>query len=95
MAPQRDPKYLAFVRTQPCSVPGCRIMRFVEAHHTGLHGMAQKADDNSAIPLCRRHHAELHCSGVRSFIWTHKLDIPAIVAQLNEDYVVTRTGVQS
>jgi hypothetical protein len=31
----------------------------VEAHHAGAHGLGQKADDDSCIPLCVSHHRQL------------------------------------
>ena len=53
MKPQRNPRYLAWIRTQPCSV--CGSMRSIEASHTGPHGIGQKSADTSAIPLCAKH----------------------------------------
>ena len=52
MKPQRDPRYLAWIRTQPCVV--CGSARGIEASHTGPHGLGQKSPDTSAIPLCYR-----------------------------------------
>jgi hypothetical protein len=37
----------------PCRGP-------VEAHHAGPRGMGQKAPDDTAIPLCTRHHRDWH-----------------------------------
>ena len=74
--PERDPKYqdadyLAFIRGQPCCV--CQAPA-VDAHHPrigqindGGPGMAQKAADKWALPLCRRHHDELHSMSEREF----------------------------
>ena len=70
----RDLDYLAWVRTRPCAVRDLLVLNAmlgipfstnvctapVEAHHAGRRGLGQKADDNTAIPLCRRHHRELH-----------------------------------
>ncbi len=30
----------------------------VEADHAGRHGLGQKADDRTCIPMCRAHHRE-------------------------------------
>ena len=81
----RNPKYLAWIRTQACVVCGAR--RGVEAAHTGPHGLGQKAPDTSAIPLCVVHHRtgndSYHRLGPRKFSEKHNLDIPAIVRRLN------------
>lgn len=53
MKPARDKKYLAWIRTLECIV--CNRLE-VEAHHTGPHGMGQKASDYTCIPLCADHH---------------------------------------
>jgi hypothetical protein len=86
MTPQRNRKYLALVRSQPCAV--CASRRPSEAAHTGPHGLGQKSSDFSAIPLCRRHHRigndSYHALGPRRFADMHGLDIPALVAELNE-----------
>ena len=65
-----DPKYLAFIRTLPCVC--CNIENWrsccywvmslamftypSEAAHTGPHGLSQKSNDRTAIPLCAEHH---------------------------------------
>ncbi len=85
MKPQRNPRYLAWIRTQPCCV--CGSKKAIEASHTGPHGIGQKSPDTSAIPLCAKHHRtgpdSYHRLGPRKFSKTHNLDIPAIVCRLN------------
>jgi hypothetical protein len=85
MKPQRNPRYLAWIRTQPCCV--CGSTRRIEASHTGPHGISQKSPDISAIPLCAKHHRtgndSYHRLGPRKFSQRHDLDIPAIVRRLN------------
>ena len=85
MRPPRDPKYLSWIRTQPCIV--CGVQRGIEASHTGPHGLGQKSTDKSAIPLCHRHHRtgrdSYHRLGPRKFSEVHGLDIPATVRRLN------------
>jgi hypothetical protein len=54
-----DPAYLAWVRQQPCSVCG----RWgSEAHHTGRHGVGQRAHDHTAVPLCHACHMAWHAA---------------------------------
>jgi len=83
--PIRNPGYLRWIRTLPCSV--CRTTRAVEAAHTGPHGLSQKSSDLCAIPLCVRHHRtgndSYHKLGPRKFAEVHQLNIPAIVGRLS------------
>ena len=85
MEPVRNPGYLQWIRTLPCSV--CRTRRAVEAAHTGPHGLSQKSSDLSAIPLCGKHHRtgddSYHKLGPRKFAEVHRLDLRAIVAGLS------------
>ena len=85
MKPVRNPRYLAWIRTQPCLV--CGSTRWIEAAHTGPHGLGQKSPDTSAVPLCAKHHREgndsYHRLGPRKFGEIHNLDLPAIVRRLN------------
>ena len=85
MKPVRNPGYLQWIRTLPCSV--CRTTRGVEAAHTGPHGLSQKSSDLSAIPLCGKHHRtgddSYHRLGPRRFAEVHQVDIRAIVARLS------------
>lgn len=85
MRPIRNPRYLTWIRSQPCVV--CRSSRSVEASHTGPHGLGQKSPDTSAIPLCARHHRtgpdSYHRLGPRRFAEIHDLDIAALVRRLN------------
>jgi len=85
MEPVRNPGYLQWIRTLPCSV--YRTRRAVEAAHTGPHGLSQKSSDLSAIPLCGRHHRtgddSYHKLGPRKFAEVHRLDLRGIVAGLS------------
>lgn len=66
--PGSNPKYLAWLREQPCAVKKYPLPRatpcrgIVEAHHhTGGRGRGQKSNDLRAFPLCKRHHTgEFH-----------------------------------
>ena len=90
MKPQRNPRYLAWIRTHPCLV--CGSKRGIEAAHTGPHGLGQKSPDSSVIPLCAKHHRtgndSYHRLGPRRFAELHNLDIPAIVRRLNTKPVI-------
>lgn len=59
-----NPKFLAWVKSQPCA---CCGQPADDPHHLigwGQGGMATKAHDAFTIPLCRKHHTELHNSPV-------------------------------
>ena len=83
--PVRNPAYLQWIRTLPCCV--CRTTRWIEAAHTGPHGLGQKSSDTSAIPLCPKHHRtgndSYHKLGPRRFAAVHGLDVAELVARLN------------
>ena len=85
MKPIRNPGYLQWIRTLPCSV--CRTTPAVEAAHTGPHGLSQKSSDLCAISLCVRHHRtgddSYHKLGPRKFAEVHQLNIWTIVARLS------------
>lgn len=52
----RDSRFLAFVRSHGCMVPGCN--HHAQAHHWGKHGVSTKASDHEVAPLCQFHHVE-------------------------------------
>lgn len=60
--PGADAVYLDWIRRQPCAAPGCTRKPPSEAHHHSLlgAGMARKAPDRFAMPLCRFCHHDLH-----------------------------------
>jgi hypothetical protein len=62
-SPARVPRYLAFVRTQPCWF--CSSTEGIHAHHHGRTGggMGIKGCDLHAVPLCSAHHREWHQKG--------------------------------
>jgi hypothetical protein len=59
-----DPKYLVLVRELPClaaELDGPDCGGAIQAHHAGRRpGVALKAHDHSAIPLCSIHHTSFH-----------------------------------
>lgn len=75
--PRSDPKHLAFVRSQPCCVPGCTRTP-VQPHHVRTaanSGTALKPPDTETVPLCVAHHAEGHRTGWRTFEDRHGVDL--------------------
>lgn len=70
----RDIDRMRWTRHQPCALRDARLTTgsawlhpnppdacagHVQAHHAGKHGLSQKADDNTVIPLCNHHHDDL------------------------------------
>ena len=60
----KDPKYLAWIRKQPCVITGKTPC---EAHHTETGGVGMKGSDYSALPLHHAEHRRCHQVGVVRF----------------------------
>ena len=83
---QREPRvtdlaHLAFIRSQPCCI--CYDNTSVEAHHprvgsinSGVRscGLAERASDRWALPLCGRHHRQLHSENENYFWASYGID---------------------
>lgn len=72
--PQREfPSHRAWVRTKACIVGGCQNRDVVAAHYDGMvppedmSGMGIKKHDKWCLPLCNRHHNDVHHWGVEKF----------------------------
>lgn len=69
--------YRRHIYKSRCLVEGCKFAS--EPHHLrgkGLGGgTGLKPSDLSAIPLCSKHHRELHDIGIESFEKLHGLDL--------------------
>lgn len=50
---EADPKYLRWIRSQPCAVCGSV---YTEAAHVGPRGFGIRCNDRETIPLCPGHH---------------------------------------
>jgi hypothetical protein len=78
----RSPRHLAWVRSLPCSVPGCRGGT-IQAHHIRKGaGVGLKPADQYSIPACFEHHAEIHSIGSRTFEVRYQVDLSGIAARL-------------
>jgi len=85
-----DAAYLAHVRRLPCCI--CYDETSVEAHHPRnvaddpnirYVGLSTKASDRWAVPLCGRHHRELHAFGSEREFWaSYGLDPYAIAMRI-------------
>lgn len=62
----RSPRHMELVRWLGCAVPGCRARQDIHAHHVrraATSGTGAKPGDDACVPLCARHHLELHQRG--------------------------------
>ena len=94
---KKDLEYLMWLHLLSCvACTRGRIVRHqffnftIEAHHAGARGMSQKADDRTAVPLCKRHHdrgsrESVHALG-RGFWAAHGLDKDSLIRELNKAY---------
>lgn len=96
--PVIDPAFLKFVRTQPCSVPGCKPgfkAGPIEAAHVGSRGIGQKCSDRDVIPLCARLHHQVgpksHHTLGKSFWQAHGLNRATLIHDLNRLYALDGT----
>ena len=78
-------RYLAWIRTLPCSV--CGAVPSEAAHTGGDGGMKLKASDYSAVPLCADHHTaaadSYHALGKAGFEIRHNVEFAKLVKRLN------------
>ena len=70
-------KHLAHIRDKDCLCRGSDCYGGVEAHHLmkpwhGYRGMGMKAGDMNVLPLCHKHHMELHDVGNENSFWIRK-----------------------
>lgn len=65
----RSKKYLAFVRSLPCSILNdpCGCAGQVVPHHVDGGGVGMKCSDALTIPLCHGHHMEHDARGKKTF----------------------------
>jgi hypothetical protein len=77
---RRSKAHLAFVASQPCLV--CQTGA-CDAHHLKMaqpRSLGRKVSDEFTVPLCRRHHQELHRQGNEAAWWQNQGIDPLLVA---------------
>jgi len=97
--PVDDPRYLKWIRTQPCMIPGCRNK--AESHHENPEGdsaMGGKCSDRRALPLCICHHTGGGTTALpgsyhglvkltgRAFLKHYGIDSEKKILQFNAEY---------
>lgn len=84
-------QYRRWISGLGCCIESCpRGGRRCDPCHTGSRGLSQKTSDLSCIPLCRFHHNQFDANP-RAFAEFHGINIPELVASLNE---VGLAGIQ-
>jgi hypothetical protein len=78
---KRSKAHLAFVASQPCLV--CKTTP-CDAHHLKIaqpRSLGRKVSDEFTVPLCRKHHQELHRHGNEANWWTNMQIAPLPIAR--------------
>lgn len=77
----RSQKYMKHIRSKPCLVCG----GYSEAHHITFaqpRAMQKKNGDQYTVPLCHRHHMELHAfAGGEKTWWATEGILPIVWAE--------------
>jgi hypothetical protein len=78
---KRNKAHLAFVASQACLI--CRVTP-CDAHHLKIaqpRSLGRKVSDEYTVPLCRRHHRELHRHGNEANWWANMQVAPIPLAK--------------
>jgi hypothetical protein len=78
---RRSKAHLAFVASQPCLV--CKTAP-CDAHHLKVaqpRSLGRKVSDEFTVPLCRKHHQELHRHGNEATWWANMQVTPMPIAR--------------
>ena len=78
---KRSKAHLAFIASQPCLV--CKASP-CDAHHLKIarpRSLGRKVSDEFTVPLCRKHHQELHRHGNEAAWWANMNILPLEIAK--------------
>jgi hypothetical protein len=78
---KRSKAHLAFVASQPCLI--CKVSP-CDPHHLKIaqpRSLGRKVSDEFTVPLCRKHHQELHRQGNEANWWTNIQISPLPIAR--------------
>ena len=89
----RDPKRLAWIRTLPCVFASDVCDGPTEAHHRTGAGLALKAPDDEAFPLCQLHHKQRH-DATGAFLKLTKAERKAWEAEMVAKYQALYEGMR-
>lgn len=87
--PEADWDYRNWIKEQPCLI-GNDCMWGVDPHHVRSRGAGGR-DHKNIVPLCRKHHTELHTIGKVTFEDKYKLgELILLAGRIYEDYESTK-----
>lgn len=78
--------YKEFIKKQECCIKPCNNY-IVDPHHVKTRGAGGK-DEENLIPLCRKHHTELHTIGRMSFQIKYDLDYEKLIQHYCKEYLL-------
>lgn len=81
-----DKKYIEWIRSLNCIVCGYGLCDPHHVNKEGHGGMGTKTSDDRTIPLCHKHHQEVHQIGRKTFAKKHGIDYEHIIERLNNVY---------
>jgi hypothetical protein len=87
---QQDKDYLLYIRTLPCAVHNSDCYGEVVPHHTKTKGAG--GSDYATIPLCSKHHTEIHLIGKDTFMTKYGLCCEAEIFDRIVEYIRERHG---
>mgnify|MGYP005847279859 CR=1 FL=1 len=99
----KDKEYIDWIKTLPCIVcltlsPYMKVSddNQSDPHHIPKKGHAKvgkKASDRRTIPLCHRHHVEVHQKGRETFAKEYSLDYEEVISRLNTVFEERRKAI--
>ena len=78
--PERDSKYISWIKANPCIICG---YPFSDPHHSSTGGKGTKASDYTCLPLCHKHHQEIHQIGKQTFQAKYNINFKEVCKRLN------------
>lgn len=79
--PVVDEAFREWIRNQPCVALGAACLGPVDACHVKSRG-AGGADPKNLFSACRKHHAEQHTLGIKSFGAKYGFSLPRVAQQI-------------
>ena len=86
----KDPKYLEWIKKRVCLCAYTWCGGDIVPHHIEAGGMGTKCDDTKTIPLCAKHHRELHDKGKKAFQETYGVDFEKLVGIYQDMYEIDK-----
>jgi len=82
---ETDKQYLEYIETLPCTCKDCTCIGSVVPHHTKTKGSG--GSDYLTIPLCARHHHEVHFLGRLTFQEKNNVFFQDVIPRLLIGYI--------